>query len=189
MKVNLHRVWPGIKLNGAFKIASRIIQSHLAWRWWHVVGNALSPCSWSYISKRLVEPLKKWAAWKISLFKKESRRQRVTTFTLWTKYLIFIVVWMGEFLLGRSQRVRVGEQLSEVVGVKSGVPQRNVMGPLLFLAYVNDILRNIESQIRHFADCIIYRKICKQLWHRKITHRSEHIGGLSGREWNENKSV
>ena len=34
------------------------------------------------------------------------------------------------------------------------------MGPLLFLAYVNDIWRNIESKIRLFADdCIVYRKI------------------------------
>ena len=45
------------------------------------------------------------------------------------------------------------------------------MGPLLFLVYVNDIWRNIESSIRLFADdCIIYRKItnkndiCRRIW-------------------------
>jgi len=61
--------------------------------------------------------------------------------------------------LGRTQRVGVGGQLSEEVRVTSGVPQGSVLGPLLFLAYVNDIWRNMESTIRLFADdCVIYRK-------------------------------
>ena len=38
--------------------------------------------------------------------------------------------------------------------------QGSVLGPLLFLAYVNDIWRNMESTIRLYADdCVIYRKI------------------------------
>jgi len=70
-----------------------------------------------------------------------------------------VVVWIREFLLGRTQRVRVGGQLSAEVRVTSGVPQGSVLGPLLFLAYVNDIWRNMESTIRLFADdCVIYKK-------------------------------
>jgi hypothetical protein len=71
-----------------------------------------------------------------------------------------VVVWIREFLLGRTQRVRVGRQLSAEVRVTSGVPQGSVLGPLLFLVYVNYIWRNMESTIRLFAeDCVIYKKI------------------------------
>jgi hypothetical protein len=70
------------------------------------------------------------------------------------------VVWIREFFVGRKQRVRVGGKLSDEIRVTSGVPQQRVLGRLLFLAYVNDIGKNIESNIRLFADdCVIYRKI------------------------------
>jgi len=62
--------------------------------------------------------------------------------------------------LGRTERVRAGGHLSEEVRVTSGVPQGSILGPLLFLAYVNDIWRTTGSTIRLFADdCIIYKKI------------------------------
>jgi hypothetical protein len=54
-----------------------------------------------------------------------------------------VVVWIREFLLGRTQRVSVGGHLSAEVRVTSGVLQC-VLGPLLFLAYVKDISKNIE---------------------------------------------
>ena len=74
-----------------------------------------------------------------------------------------VVAWIREFLLGRTQRVKVGGQLSGEVRVTSGVPQGSVLGPLLFLAYVNDIWRNIDPTIGLFADdCVIYiKKILK----------------------------
>ena len=59
-----------------------------------------------------------------------------------------VVVWVREFLVGRTQRVRVGGRLSKEVKVTSGVPQRSILDPLLFLVYVNDICRNIDWSVR-----------------------------------------
>jgi 23S rRNA C2498 (ribose-2'-O)-methylase RlmM len=63
-----------------------------------------------------------------------------------------VVVWIREFLLSRTQRVRIEGQLSEGVRVTSCVSQGSVFVPLLFLAYVNDIWRNMASTVRRFAD-------------------------------------
>jgi len=75
------------------------------------------------------------------------------------------------------QRFRVGGQISEEVRVTSGVPQGSVLGPLLFLAYVNDIWRNMESTISLFADdCVIYRKIINNAYTEKLQKDQDRLG-------------
>ena len=55
----------------------------------------------------------------------------------------------------------------------SGVPQGTVLGPLMFLLYINDISNNLTSHIRLFADdCIIYA-MQKHLWCKKSEAKSE----------------
>jgi hypothetical protein len=71
-----------------------------------------------------------------------------------------VVIWVREVLVRRTQRVRVGGQISKEVKVNSAVPQGNIFGPLLFLVYVNDTWKNFDPSIRLFPDdCLIYREI------------------------------
>jgi hypothetical protein len=77
--------------------------------------------------------------------------------------------WITSFLKSRKQRVVVGGEHSSWTEVVSGVPQGTVLGPLLFLAYINDLPQNITSQVRLFADdCVIYRQIKNDHDHNQL---------------------
>ena len=60
--------------------------------------------------------------------------------------------WIQAFLSNRQQRVVIEGQESDSVAVTSGVPQGSVLGPILFLVYINDLPKDIVSQVRLFAD-------------------------------------
>ena len=67
--------------------------------------------------------------------------------------------WLNSWLSGRTQQVVLDGQASDPVTVLSGVPQGSVLGPILFVIFINDLLDNIRSSVRLFADdCILYRK-------------------------------
>ena len=68
--------------------------------------------------------------------------------------------WINSWLSGRTQQVVLDGQASDPVPVLSGVPQGSVLGPVLFLIFINDLPDNIRSSVRLFADeCVLYRNI------------------------------
>ena len=68
---------------------------------------------------------------------------------------------LANYLNNRKQRVVLNGSCSDYSDIESGVPQGSVLGPLLFLIYINDLERNIKSNINFFADDTMLFSIVK----------------------------
>ena len=63
-----------------------------------------------------------------------------------------IINWIEQWLNGMRQRVVVDGEVSSWKPVLSGVPQGSILGPILFLVYINDLVQGVTGKILKFAD-------------------------------------
>lgn len=71
-----------------------------------------------------------------------------------------LLEWLNNFLLGRKQRVVINGYESNWLEVTSGVPQGSILGPLIFLMYINDLPSCVNSNVELFADdSVLHRQI------------------------------
>jgi hypothetical protein len=63
-----------------------------------------------------------------------------------------LLQWIANFLVGRKMAVRISGACSALGGVSSGVPQGSVLGPLLFLLFINHLVHDLDCYFKIFAD-------------------------------------
>ena len=63
-----------------------------------------------------------------------------------------VLEWVRDFLSGRRQRVVVNGKLSSWADILSGIPQGSVLGPILFVIFINDLPDVVSSTAKIFAD-------------------------------------
>ncbi|BHF64082.1 hypothetical protein SprV_0200708100 [Sparganum proliferum] len=94
-----------------------------------------------------------------------------------------LLMWIRSFLIGRSQAVHVSDQQSAEVAVRSGVPQGSVLGPTLFLVYVNDCANELNCDVAMFADDIkIWSTIRSEVDEARLQTNLDHLEQWS-KDW------
>ena len=104
------------------------------------------------------------------------------------KFPTGFVLWLNNYLQNRSQQVRIGNSLSDLVSVTSGVPQGSIIGPCLFNVVISDLKLSTSSTsllIKYADDTTHFSQLTKGSENKHIL--AEHIQITQWSETNELK--
>jgi len=94
-----------------------------------------------------------------------------------------LLEWIRQFLIGRKQRFGVAGSFSDWITVLSGVPQGSVLGPILFLCYINDMPDLITSMMYLYADDTkLFRRVDNDLDRQKLQKDLDQLSVWSQHE-------
>ena len=88
----------------------------------------------------------------VRLLTESGTRDYCSNWPLLVALYLFFRRWFTSYLSGHRQRVVINGMISDWASILAGVPESSILGPLLFLIFINDIVNNIQLNIRLFAD-------------------------------------
>ena len=89
--------------------------------------------------------------------------------------------WFNSYLTNRQQFVRLNDTESDTLYIRHGVPQGSILGPLLFLVYINDIVTSIDQRCK----VLLYADDCAILFSSPDTNNIASVLGDSLNQCNE----
>ena len=96
-----------------------------------------------------------------------------------------IISWIEKWLTQGRLRVIVDGEILNWKSVLSGVPQRSILGPILFLIYINDMVDDISSKVLKFADDTkVFRKVTNDTDKQSLQDdldKLDHLGQKNGK--------
>lgn len=92
------------------------------------------------------------------------------------------VNWVSNYLKGRAIRTVVGNSMSELKSISSGVPQGSVLGPLLFIIFFSDLPAAVQSTTSMYADdTLLYDTHCQHSSQASTTGSDSAMSGSNVR--------